>query len=247
MKTSNPAFRERTWTNAEPDAHGAVMTLNGTAIKAGVLGTLLVLSAAYPWHLFFTSNVSTSALTPFILIGCIGGFITAMITIFKQKAAPITAPIYAIFEGLALGGISAMYEYQYPGVAIQGIALSFAVLGAFLLAFSTKLVRPSQNFLQGVVMATCGIALYYLVAMIMSMFGMHAPMMWDGGWLSVGFSLFVVAIAALNLFIDFNFIEANVENGAPKYMEWYGAFGLMMTMVWLYLEVLRLLAKLRNR
>jgi|688.fasta_scaffold444690_2 uncharacterized YccA/Bax inhibitor family protein len=247
MPTSNPAFKEKTWANAERDASGAVMTLNGTAMKAGFLGALLVASAAYPWHLFFTSNVSTAALTPFILIGCVGGFITAMITIFKQKAAPITAPIYAIFEGLALGGISAMYEYQYPGVAIQGIALSFAVLGAFLLAFSTKLVRPSQNFMQGVVMATFGIALYYLVAMVMSMFGMHAPMMWDSGWLSVGFSLFVVTIAALNLFIDFNFIEANVENGAPKYMEWYGAFGLMLTMVWLYLEVLRLLSKLRSR
>lgn len=247
MKTSNPAFREKTWSTAESEAGGATMTLNGTAIKAGVLGTLLVASAAYPWHMFFTSNASTSALMPFVLIGGIGGFIVALITIFNQKAAPITAPLYAILEGLALGGISAIYEYQYPGVAIQGIALSFAVLGAFLLAYSTKLVRPSQNFLQGVAMATMGIAIYYLVAMGLSIFGIHAPMMWDSGWLSVGFSLFVVAIAALNLFIDFNFIEANVEHGAPKYMEWYGAFGLMLTMVWLYLEVLRLLSKLRSR
>jgi uncharacterized YccA/Bax inhibitor family protein len=247
MKTSNPAFREKTWTEAGSAVGGATMTLNGTAVKAGVLGALLVASAAWPWHMFFTSNAPVSALMPFVLIGTIGGFIVALLTIFKQTFAPVTAPLYAILEGLALGGISAIYEYQYPGVAIQGIALSFAVLGSFLLAYSTKLVRPSNNFMQGVAMATGGIAIYYVIAMVMSIFGMHAPMMWDSGWLSIGFSLFVVAVAALNLFIDFNFIELNVERGAPKYMEWYGAFGLMLTMVWLYLEVLRLLSKLRSR
>ncbi len=247
MKTSNPAFREKTWSQAGTNVGGATMTLNGTAVKAGVLGALLVGSAAWPWHMFFTSNAPVSALMPYVLVGTIGGFIVAMLTIFKQTWAPVTSPIYAVLEGLALGGISAIYEYQYPGVAIQGIALSFAVLGAFLLAYSTKVVRPSQNFLQGVGMATGGIAIYYVIAMVMSMFGMHAPMMWDSGWLSIGFSLFVVAIASLNLFIDFNFIELNVEQGAPKYMEWYGAFGIMLTMVWLYLEVLRLLSKLRSR
>ena len=247
MKTSNPAFREKTWSQAGTNVGGATMTLNGTAVKAGVLGALLVGSAAWPWHMFFTSNAPVSALMPYVLVGTIGGFIVAMLTIFKQTWAPVTSPMYAVLEGLALGGISAIYEYQYPGVAIQGIALSFAVLGAFLLAYSTKVVRPSQNFLQGVGMATGGIAIYYVIAMVMSMFGMHAPMMWDSGWLSIGFSLFVVAIASLNLFIDFNFIEQNVEQGAPKYMEWYGAFGIMLTMVWLYLEVLRLLSKLRSR
>jgi uncharacterized YccA/Bax inhibitor family protein len=247
MKSSNPAFREKTWSQAGTNVGGATMTLNGTAVKAGVLGALLVGSAAWPWHMFFTSNAPVSALMPYVLVGTIGGFIVALMTIFKQTWAPVTSPMYAVLEGLALGGISAIYEYQYPGVAIQGIALSFAVLGAFLLAYSTKVVRPSANFLQGVGMATGGIAIYYVIAMVMSMFGMHAPMMWDSGWLSIGFSLFVVAIASLNLFIDFNFIERNVEQGAPKYMEWYGAFGIMLTMVWLYLEVLRLLSKLRSR
>jgi len=247
MKSSNPAFREKTWAEAAQGTRGEVMTLNGTATKAGVLGGLVVLGAAWPWHLFFSNNVSYEALIPYLVIGGLGGFVVALICIFKQQTAPITAPIYAVLEGLSLGAISAMYEYKYPGVAIQAVGLTFAVLGAFLFSYTTGLVRPSSGFLRGVALATMGIAIYYVVAMLMMCFGMHVPLIYDSGWLGIGFSLVVTAIASLNLFIDFNFIERNVQQGAPKYMEWYGAFGLMLTLVWMYLEMLRLMSKISRR
>jgi uncharacterized YccA/Bax inhibitor family protein len=247
MKSSNPAFREKTWADAAQGTRGEVMTLNGTAVKAGVLGGLVVLSAAWPWHLFFSNNVSPDVLMPYIFGGGIGGFITAMICIFNQKSAPITAPIYAVLEGLCLGAISATYEYKYPGVAIQAVGLSFAVLGAFLFSYTTGLIRPSSGFLRGISLATMGIAIYYVVALIMGCFGLHAPMIYNTGMIGIGFSLFVTAIAAFNLFIDFNFIDRSVQQGAPKYMEWYGAFGLMLTLVWMYLEMLRLMSKLSRR
>ncbi|HEY9676854.1 MAG TPA: Bax inhibitor-1/YccA family protein [Drouetiella sp.] len=247
IKSSNPAFRKEAWQREGTNVGGGTMTLNGTALKAGLLGALLVVSAAVPWHMFFSTNASVSALTPYMLVGLLGGLITAFATIYNKHLAPILSPLYAIFEGLALGAISAIFEYRYPGVAIMAIGTSFAVLGAFLFAYSTKIVRPSANFLQAVMLATGGIALYYIAALVMSLFGMHMPLMNDSGWLSIGVSIFTSLIAGLNLFIDFNFIEESCEQGAPKYMEWYGAFGIMLTMVWLYMELLRLMAKLRSR
>lgn len=247
MKTSNPAFREKTFAEAAQGLRGDVMTLDGTAVKTGILGLICLATASWPWHMFFTSHVSTSAMMPYLLVGSLGGFIVALITIFKNQAAPITAPLYAALEGLALGSASVLYEYQYPGVAIQAIGLTFGVLAVMLLGYQTKLLRPSVGFMNGIVIATGGIAIYYLVAMVMLAFGMHAPMIWDSGPIGIGFSLLVTGVAALNLLIDFNFIDRNVELCAPKYMEWYSAFGLMVTVVWLYLEMLRLMSKLAKR
>jgi len=180
--------------------------------------------------------------------GLFGGFVVALATIFKPNWAPLTAPIYALLEGLALGGISAMFERTYPGVAIQAMGLTFGTLFVMLLAYKTGMIRATQGFKLGVIAATGGIALLYLVEMVLGGFLPHPG---SGNQRKrrcrVGFSLFVVVIAALNLVLDFDMIETGVKGGAPKYMEWYGAFGLMVTLIWLYLEILRLLGKMRRR
>ena len=181
-----------------------------------------------------------------MIFGAIGGFIVAIVTIFKKNWAPITVPIYAILEGLFLGGISQIFEKQFPGIVTQAIILTLGILGALLIAYKTKLIKPTENFKLGVSAATGGIFLVYLINFIMGFFGSSIPMIHESGLMGIGFSIFVVIIAALNLVLDFDFIEQGVELGAPKYMEWYGAFGLMVTLIWLYLEILRLLAKLQS-
>ena len=247
MKTNNPVFRNDVFSKAAATWSGEVMTIDGTSMKAGVLTLLLFAGAFWPWHLYYQANVAAQNLMPYSLGGGIVGFILAIVTVFNKQASPITAPLYAICEGLALGAISIIYERQYPGIGVEAIGLTFAVLGAFLLAYTTRLVRPTQGFMKVVAVATGGIAVYYLVAMGLMMFGLHAPMIWDTGIFGIGFSLVVTVVAALNLFTDFAFIESGVEQRAPKYMEWYGAFGLMVTIVWLYLEILRLASKLRSK
>jgi len=180
--------------------------------------------------------------------GVFGGFIVALVTIFKPNWAPLTAPVYALLEGLALGGISAVFERTYPGVAIQAVGLTFGTLFVMLLAYKTGMIRATQGFKLGVIAATGGIALLYLVEMVLGgFFHIQVPAINGSGAVGIGFSLFVVVIAALNLVLDFDMIETGARNGAPKYMEWYGAFGLMVTLIWLYLEILRLLAKARRR
>jgi uncharacterized YccA/Bax inhibitor family protein len=247
MKSNNPVFRNDVFSKAAESWKGEVMTLDGTSMKAGVLSLLLLAGACWPWHLYYQANVSLANLTPYLWIGGLGGFIVALITIFNKQASPITAPLYAVLEGLCLGAISVMYETKYPGIGVESVGLTFAVLGTFLLAYSTRLVRPTQGFMRVIGVATGGIAVYYLIAMGLMMFGIHAPLIYDSGVFGIGFSLVVTAVAAMNLFIDFDFIESGVNQRAPKYMEWYGAFGLMVTIVWLYLEILRLVSKLRSR
>jgi uncharacterized YccA/Bax inhibitor family protein len=173
--------------------------------------------------------------------------IFGLITIFKKNWAMYTAPIYAILQGLFLGGISAIFENQYPGIVIQATGLTFGTLASLLVLYKTGVIKPTENFRLMVVSATMGIALLYVVSFIMSMFGSGIGFIHDNGIFGIGFSLFVVGIAALNLVLDFDFIEQGSENNAPKYMEWFGAFALMVTLIWLYLEMLRLLAKLRSR
>ena len=173
----------------------------------------------------------------------------ALLTIFKKTWAPYTVSGYALLEGLALGGISRIFEEQYPGIASQAIFLTFGILAALLLAYKTGLIKPTENFKLGVFAATGGIFILYLISFIMSFFGSGMSILNPNNtsMLSIGFSLFVVVIAALNLVLDFDFIEEGADKGAPKYMEWYGAFGLLVTLIWLYLEILRLLAKLYSR
>jgi uncharacterized YccA/Bax inhibitor family protein len=182
-----------------------------------------------------------------LMIGVFGGFITAMITIFKQSWAPITAPIYALMEGLFLGGISAFLELRYPGIAVQAVGLTFGTLLTMLVLYSSGLIRVTNKLRIGIIAATGGIALFYFMEIILGFFHINFVSINGSGVIGIGFSLFVCAIAALNLVLDFDFIEQGVNAGAPKFMEWYGAFGIMVTLVWLYLEILRLLSKMRSR
>jgi uncharacterized YccA/Bax inhibitor family protein len=181
------------------------------------------------------------------MVGGIGGFIVALVTIFKKTWAPVTAPIYALLEGLALGGISAIFELRFPGIAIQAVSLTFGTLAVLLLVYRSGVIPVTENFKLGVVAATGGIALFYLATIVLGFFGVHFTTINGSGPIGIGFSIFVVIIASLNLVLDFDFIENAVRAGAPKYMEWYAAFGLMVTLIWLYFEILRLLSKLRSR
>jgi uncharacterized YccA/Bax inhibitor family protein len=176
----------------------------------------------------------------------IGGFITAMITIFRPTSSPITAPIYAVLEGMFLGGISAFFEGMYPGIAIQAVSLTLAVLGVMLFLYKARIIKVTEKLRGGIIAATGAIAVVYLVSWVLSMFNIYLPMIHSSGLMGIGFSLFVVGLAAFNLLLDFDFIEKGARNGAPKYMEWFSAFGLMMTLIWLYLEILRLLSKLNR-
>jgi|TARA_B100001059_G_scaffold83033_1_gene81097 uncharacterized YccA/Bax inhibitor family protein len=245
-RSGNPALSDSTF-RSEGRAVGQTMTLQGTVNKTGILLGILVLTAVYTWNLFFQTG-NPAAVMPIATGGAIGGFVLALITIFKKAWSPFTAPIYAALEGLFLGGISAIFEYQYPGIVIQATGLTLGTLASLLVLYKLGIIKPTENFRLMIVSATMGIAVLYLISMIMNMFGSSGVgFIHSNGLFGIGFSLFVVAIAALNLVLDFDFIEQGSEMGAPKYMEWFGAFSLMVTLIWLYLEMLRLLAKLRSR
>ena len=184
---------------------------------------------------------------PATLIGGLGGFIVALITVFKPRVSPYTAPIYAALEGLLLGGISALYNARFEGLPAQAVALTFGVFVALLIVYRTGLIRATENFRMGVVAATGGIMVMYLLSFVLGFFGIQMSFLHDSSPLSIGISLVIVVVAALNLVLDFDFIERGVAHGAPKFMEWYAAFGLLVTLVWLYLEILRLLSKLQDR
>ena len=246
MRTSNPALNRNSF-QAEGVGIGEQMTLSGTVNKTGILVICAVATAAWTWNLF-THAPTVDTVLPLIAIGVIGGFIVAMVTIFTKSWAPVTAPMYALLEGLVLGSVSAMLELRYPGVAMQAVGLTFGTLFALLIAYRSGVIKATDNFKLGVVAATGGIALFYVISMVLSLFGLHLfGSLFGAGPIGIGFSVFVVIIAALNLVLDFDFIEAGARSGAPKYMEWYGAFGLMVTLIWLYFEILRLLVKLRGR
>ncbi len=247
MRTANPALNANTFTSldyagGETDA----MTLQGTVNKTGILLLLTIVSAVWVWNLFFTS-LNPAAVMPWVAVGAIGGFVVGLVTAFKKNWSAVTAPLYAVLEGLTLGGISSILEMQFPGIVIEAVALTFGTLLCLLVAYRSGLIRPSENFKLGVASATGAIALFYFATMILGFFGVNVSFFYGNSLLSIGISVVIVIIAALNLVLDFDFIEAGAANGAPKYMEWYSAFGLLVTLVWLYIEILRLLAKLRSR
>jgi uncharacterized YccA/Bax inhibitor family protein len=244
MRTGNPALNAKSFrvNNTGTDA----MTIGGTVNKTAILLLLVAMTAIWSWKKVMTLG-DISAMFPWMIGGAIVGFIFALITIFKKTAAPYTAPVYALAEGVFLGALSAVFEMNYPGIAFQAITLTFGTLFALLLAYKSGLIKVTENFKLGVVAATGGIALVYLVSFIMSFFGSGIPLIHSSGPWGIAFSGFVVIIAALNLVLDFDFIENAAEQGAPRYMEWYAAFGLLVTLVWLYIEILRLLSKLRSR
>jgi uncharacterized YccA/Bax inhibitor family protein len=253
MKTSNPALGDKTFRDLASRAQfggftdTARMTLSGTVNKTGILLICAMATAAWTWRLFLQSDGDASAVGGLMIVGLIGGFIVAMVTVFKQAWAPVTAPIYALLEGLVLGGISAITNARYPGIGIQAVSLTFGTLFVLLLAYSSGLIKVTDKMRLGIVAATGGIAVFYLLQMVLGFFGVHFSTINGSGPVGIGFSLVVVGIAALNLVLDFDFIEKGVAVGAPKYMEWYSAFGIMVTLVWLYLEMLRLLSKMRSR
>jgi len=245
IKTSNPALNAQVF-QGQRVGLGEAMTLDGTANKTGLLLLCTAATAAWTWHVFLQTR-SPASVSGLMLVGFLGGFVVALITIFKQAWAPITAPLYALLEGLALGGISAVLEVRFPGIAIQSVALTFGTLAILLLAYRSGLIPVTQKFRLGVVAATGAIMLLYIAEMVLGFFGIHFASINGSGAIGIGFSVVVVIVAALNLVLDFDFIESGVRANAPKYMEWYGAFGLMVTLVWLYLEILILLSKIRNQ
>ena len=247
MRTANPALNKKTFENTSyMSSTENTMTLQGTVNKTGFLLTFLILAAAWTWNLYFESN-NPASVTPWLIGGLLGGFIVALITTFKKHLSPITAPIYAVLEGLFLGSLSALFESRFPGIVVQAVGLTFGTLFALLMAYRSGLIKATENFKLGVTAATGGICLLYIISFVLSFFGTSIPYIHQSGIIGIGFSMFVVVIAALNLVLDFDFIENASKSNAPKYMEWYGAFGLLVTLVWLYIEILRLLSKLYSR
>jgi uncharacterized YccA/Bax inhibitor family protein len=244
FKTSNPALNENTFDGRVAVA-GEAMTLQGTVNKTGVLLLCVVITAAWTWGI--AHSQTPEAALPWMMGGLFGGLVFALVTIFKKEWSPITSPIYALCEGLVLGGISALLERTYPGIAIQAMGLTFGVTAVMLMLYRTGVLRATPKFTVGVVAATGGIFLVYMVDLVLGIFGRHVPLLNSAGPLGIGVSAVIVIIAALNLILDFDFVETGVHARAPKYMEWYGAFGIMVTLVWMYMEILRLLSKVRQR
>ena len=247
-RSGNPALSETRFAPYRGiGVSGAEMTMQGTVNKTGILLLITMIAAGYVWRIFFGSpEPNLASVSSLMMVGAIGGFIVAMVTIFKDSWSPITAPVYAVLEGLFLGGVSAVAEAQYPGIGIQAVGLTFAVCLVMLGVYSSGVIKVTDKFRIGVVAATGGIAIFYFISIILSMFGVRVPLINDNSWAGIGFSVVVIFIAALNLVLDFDVIQKLSRSGAPKYMEWYGAFGLMVTLVWLYIEILRLLMKLKS-
>ena len=242
MRTANPALNANTFIGLRGTGSD-VMTINGTVNKTSLLLMIVVFAAGYTWNL----TVRGQNPQAWMMGGAIGGFVLALVTCLKKPWAPVTAPMYAVAEGLFLGALSAIFESKFPGIVLSAVGLTFGTLFSLLLAYRTGLIRATENFKLGVFAATGAIALLYLVTFILGLFSIQIPYIHGSGMIGIGFSAFVVVVAAMNLVLDFDFIEQGSQNGAPKYMEWFGAFGLMVTLIWLYIEILRLLVKLRDR
>jgi uncharacterized YccA/Bax inhibitor family protein len=244
IRSSNPALNDNTFTRNLSYSEESRMTLMGAVNKTAILLCVLVLAASITWKMVLTRESGAGI---FIWGGAIAGFIVAVVTIFKKNWAPFTAPLYAALKGLFIGGISAYFAALYDGIVMQAAGLTFGILFALLAAYKSGLIKATENFKLGICAATGGIALFYLMSIVLGLFGVNMTFLHDSSPLSIGISVFIVIIASLNLVLDFDFIENGVEAGAPKYMEWFAAFGLMVTLIWLYIEILHLLAKLRGR
>lgn len=243
MNNSNPTLSPNVFLR-ESAMGGQPMTLQGTINKSAILLAFLLMPAIVVWQKAMSHPASAA---PWIIAGLIAGLVTCLITCFKREWSPVTAPIYAVSEGLVLGGISAVYEMQFHGIVMQAVLLTVGTLLGMLALYTMRIIQPTRKFMLGVFAATAGIALTYLVGMILSLFGVKMGFLYGNGLFGIGFSIVVVIVAALNLVLDFAVIEQGVEQRAPKYMEWYASFGLLVTLVWLYLEILRLLSRFARR
>lgn len=245
MNRSNPFFKETTYASVNTNfaTQSEVMTVDGTINKSIILLALATVTAGFSWWYGITHP---AMIYPFLMIGIFGGLIMAFITSFSPKSSPVTAPIYALLEGFFLGAISLLLNSFYPGIVFQAVLLTIGVFFAMFFAYKTGFIQVTQQFRSGVVAATGGIFLVYLSTWILGMFGINIPYIHGSGMIGIGFSLFVVVLAALNLVLDFDFIDQSAREGAPKYMEWFAAFGLIVTLIWLYVEILKLLSKLSS-
>lgn len=246
MQTSNPVLTTDTFPRQGNLSIGEAMTMQGTVFKTLLLLAVVMLSSLWTWSLFLKTG-NPASVQGLMIIGVVGGLILAIATTFKQTWAPITAPLYAAFQGLFIGGISAIMNAAFPGIVIQAATLTFGTLAAMLFLYQTKWIQVNDTFRMIVVSATGGIMVAYLISWVLSFFGIQVPFIYGNGIAGILFSLFVIGVAALNFVLDFDFIDRAVARGTPKYMEWYGAFALMVTMIWLYIEFLRLLSKLKQR
>lgn len=244
-RTGNPGLNEKTFAGLPRLAIGVEgMTLKGTIDKSFLLLIVLMATAFWPWSQMVNGDAQT--VYPTMLVGALGGFVLALVISFKANLAPYLSIPYAALEGLFVGGLSAILEQRYHGIAIQAVGLTFGVLAVLLVAYRAGLIRVTAQFRAVVIGATGGIALLYLATWILGFFHVAVPVLYAATPLGIGISLVIVGVAALNLVLDFDLIERGVAGGAPKYMEWYSAFGLLVTLVWLYIELLRLLSKVRR-
>lgn len=247
MRSSNPALSSRPFSGFGFVSEQASMTLSGTVHKSLLLLACVFLPALWVWLHALKGDPGSSFLGLSLYGGMLGGFVLSLVTIFKKEWAPLTAPLYAVAEGFFLGAISLVFQQAYPGIVFQAVCLTFVTFFVMLLLYQNRVLQATDQFRTGVIGATLAIALFYLISWGLSFFGVPVSLIQGHGFLSVAFSVFVVGIAALNFILDFDLIERGTRSGVPRYMEWYGAFALMITLVWLYLEMLRLLAKLSDR
>jgi len=247
MQSSNPTLNEKTFGAARVGIGVPAMTIQGTVNKTFILLAILVIAASWTWSKAY--DPSSAGFVGVTFIGSmIVGLVLALATSFKPKWSPITAPLYAACEGLLLGILSAYFEARYPGIVMQAVGLTFAVTFAMLMGYKAGWLQATPGLRKGLMIAMGGIMIFYAVIWIASMFGIHPPGFINGGGpLGIAFSLFVVGIASMSLILDFDIIESGSREGLEKYMEWYGAFALMVTLIWLYMEILRLLSKLNRR
>lgn len=247
-KSGNPALNKDTFKDVRASTDtlnvSDVMTLDGVAGKSMLLLAICVGTGTFGWQLAAQSH---PLLGPLVLGGIVAALVVAIITIFKKTWSPVTAPLYAVIEGFVLGAISQIYEREFQGIVLQALLLTGGIFLAMLTIYRLRIIRATENFKLGVAAATGGICLYYLANLAVNFFGKELPLIASNSLYGIGFTVLVIVIAAFNLVVDFDFIEQGAEQRAPKYMEWYASFGLFVTLVWLYLEILRLLAKIRSR
>lgn len=256
FRSSNPTLREDAFAQERTYAQGETATIQGTINKAFILLSLIALSAYWIWNQvaqpvllveYGTARSVNPAAMGYVTMAGIAGFILAMVTIFKRDWVHVTAPLYALCEGVLLGAVSAVFEMQYPGIVVQAVSLTFGVMFCMLMIYKSGIIKVDQKFILGIAAATGAICLVYVMNMILGFFGRHVPIIASVGPFGIAFSVIVCAIAAFNLIVDFYMIEQYTRMGLNKKMEWYGAFSLMVTLIWLYFEILRLLAKLNSR
>jgi len=253
-RTSNPIFGRNTFEKAMSASYDeGTMTVRRTMNKTFLILLFVLASAFFTWQRFFEAYspanplAGMSSIKLYMAIGGIGGFIIAMIASFSPRKSGFLTPIYAILEGMFLGGISAMFEAQYPGLVIKAVSLTFAVFLGMLLIYQQRIIKVTGKFRKGMIAAIFGIMLVYLVGFISSLFGAPLTFLSGGGTFGLIFSLIVTGISAFSLLLDFDFIERSAQSGAPKYMEWFSVFGLLVSLVWLYVNILRLLSIFSSR